>query len=55
MLQQLSPRKTTNLLQLRIFPLKDLWLFLLGIIFVSFASGAFGAFMLGVDAEEFFL
>jgi len=53
----LSSRKTTDnfLTQIRIFTMKDLWLFLLGIIFVSITSGSIGAFMLGVGAEEFFM
>ena len=44
-----------SLLKIRIFKLKDLWLFLIGIIFVSMISGALGAFILGVTQEEFFL
>ena len=55
MLPQFSPPKNTNLVRIKIFSLRDLWLFVLGIIFVSVTSGSIGAFMLGVGAEEFFL
>ena len=55
MLQQFTPPKSTNLTRVKVFSLRDLWLFLLGIIFVSVTSGSIGAFMLGIGAEEFFL
>lgn len=43
------------IVRIKIFTLKDLWLFLIGILFVSATSGAIGAFMLGVADEEFFI
>ena len=43
------------LARIKIFTLRDLRLFLLGIIFISMTSGAIGAFMLGLSEEEFFI
>ncbi|NHJ25056.1 MAG: ABC transporter permease, partial [Candidatus Lokiarchaeota archaeon] len=43
------------LIKIRFLTLKDSWLFLLGIIFVSMTSGAIGSFILGVNEEEFFI
>lgn len=54
MIQILHPNITV-LAKIKIFTIKDLWLFLLGIIFISMTSGAIGAFMLGVREEEFFI
>lgn len=48
----------TNIIALasvRIFTFKDLWLFLVGILFVSITSGSIGAFMVGVSEEQFFV
>lgn len=45
----------TKLTKIQIFTLRDIWLFLVGIIFISTTSGAIGAFMLGVRDEEFFI
>jgi len=47
--------KSLVLTRIKIFTFKDLWLFLLGILFVSMTSGALGAFMLGISQEEFFI
>ncbi|MHA1954993.1 MAG: hypothetical protein ACW96U_13720, partial [Candidatus Heimdallarchaeaceae archaeon] len=55
MLKELSSPSRTNLVHIWIFSFKDLWLFLIGIIFVSATSGSVGAFMLGLGAEEFLL
>ncbi len=43
------------IVRIKIFTFKDLWLFLIGILFVSATSGAIGAFMLGVAEKEFFI
>ena len=55
MFRQSSPPRSFNLSYIKIFSPRDLWLFLIGIIFVSVTSGAIGAFMLGIGTEEFFL
>ncbi|MFX0211285.1 MAG: ABC transporter permease, partial [Candidatus Hodarchaeota archaeon] len=46
---------TFVLARIRIFTLKDLWLFLIGVMFVSTTSGAIAAFIMGVSEEEFFI
>ncbi len=43
------------LAKIKIFKFRDLWLFLIGIFFVSMTSGAIGAFMFGVSEEDFFI
>ncbi|MFX0170790.1 MAG: FtsX-like permease family protein [Candidatus Hodarchaeota archaeon] len=43
------------LVRIKIFAIRDLWLFLAGILFVSATSGAIGAFILGVTNEEFLI
>ncbi|MHA2365873.1 MAG: hypothetical protein ACXAC7_18080, partial [Candidatus Hodarchaeales archaeon] len=39
----------------RIFPFRDLWLFILAVIFISTTSAAIGAFVTGIRPVEFFL
>ena len=55
MRKKLSKRNFQSLIYVKIFTFKDLWFFLLGIVFVSSISGSIGAFILGVSQEEFFL
>ncbi|MHA2294089.1 MAG: ABC transporter permease [Candidatus Hodarchaeales archaeon] len=54
-MKKISTPFTSSLVKTRIFTLRDLWLFLVGILFVSMTSGAIGAFMYGVRDEEFFI
>ncbi|MFX0150259.1 MAG: ABC transporter permease [Candidatus Hodarchaeota archaeon] len=54
-MKDLLKRNSGALIKVQIFTLRDLWLFLVSIIFVSATSGAIGAFMLGVNNEEFFI
>ncbi|MFW9856978.1 MAG: ABC transporter permease [Candidatus Thorarchaeota archaeon] len=44
-----------DLIRVKIFALRDVWLFIIGIMLVSATSGAIGAFMLGVTTEEFLI
>ena len=54
-LKSLINPNNSVLARIKIFTIKDLWLFLLGILFISMTSGAIAAFMLGVRDEEFFI
>ncbi len=44
-----------ELVKLRISPIKDLWLFIIGILLISMTSAAIGSFVSGIKPSEFFL
>ncbi len=47
--------RVLELVKVRIFPIKDFWLFIIGILLISLTSAAMGTFVSGIKPSEFFL